>query len=84
MPFLEFIKIPSQRKKIEKIFGFGKFNEDSFEGCSNGKNNPLYIYLSVNDWFLNNCMLDSENFLLHNCMLDLGASANIMHLKVME
>jgi hypothetical protein len=51
---LEFVKIPSQRKKIKEILGFGEEKEESSEdapiilqttdrGCSNGKNDPFYI-----------------------------------------
>jgi hypothetical protein len=40
--------------------------------CNNPKNQPFFISLTV------------KNFFLHNCMLDSGASTNVMSLKVME
>jgi hypothetical protein len=41
-------------------------------GRKNGKHAPFFISLLVNE------------LILHNCMLDLGASMNIMPLRIMQ
>jgi hypothetical protein len=81
--FLEFLKIPSQRKKIKQILGLGEGKEESSnntpvilktveKGGLNGGRDPFYISLQVN------------NLLLQNCLLDFGASTNVMPLKTMQ
>jgi hypothetical protein len=83
IPFLEFAKIPSQRKKIKQILGLGEGKEESSDntpvilkdvekGGLNGGHGLFYISLKVN------------NLLLQNCLLDSRASTNIMPLKTMQ
>jgi hypothetical protein len=83
IPFLEFEKIPSQRKKIKQILGLGEGKEESSDNTSvilktvekgglNGGSGLFYISLKVN------------NLLLKNCLLDSGASTNVMPLKTMQ
>jgi hypothetical protein len=77
------IKIPSLRRKDEMIMRFSKASDDpskdipiilqtKYRGGSNGKHDPFYISLEVNE------------LLLHNCMLDYGASKNVIPLKFVE
>jgi hypothetical protein len=83
IPFLEFVNITSQRKKIKQIMGLGEGKEESSNNTSvilkivengglNGGHGPFYISLQVN------------NLLFQNCLLDSGASTNVMPLKTMQ
>jgi hypothetical protein len=83
IPFLEFVKIPSQRKKIKQILGLGEGKEESSKnthvilktvekGRLNGGCDPFYISLQV------------KNLLFQNCLLDSEASTNVMPLKTMQ
>jgi hypothetical protein len=69
IPFLEFVKISSQRKKIKQILGLGEGKEESSDntpiilkivgkGGLNGGHDPFYISLQVNNLLLQNCLLD--------------------------
>jgi len=82
IPISEIIKIPSQRDKLIKfIEGPSKENEDDEDELimlqttkdkKEGSYPPFYMSLHIN------------GLMLHNCMLDLGASTNVMPLKVMN
>jgi hypothetical protein len=77
IPLSELIKIPSQMDKVKKFL----ITEETVEvppvvlqamnqDRKTGSHVPFFISLRVNNLFL------------HSCMLDLGASTNVMSLKV--
>jgi hypothetical protein len=81
VPFVELMKVPSLKKKAGKVLGFVDDDpsqdqpivlQTTDRGGFNGKNDPFYISLGIND------------LILHNCMLDTGASTNVMPLSVMK